>query len=141
MLSLVDRQEPYSRRNCVLIHCLEDNKSGAIENAVINLISNEMDFQISPGNIDNTHKTEVPDSSKNKPVAVIFVQYNDRKQIFTSNKRFKGKDSSIVRSLRKIKIRKSNEARNTLSFSNIWTSDGNIMYRVEDDIKAKIYLE
>ena len=67
---MVDRQEQYSRRNYVLIHCLKGNPGGDTEILVINLISNEVDLQILSGNIDSTHKTEVPDSGKNKAIIV-----------------------------------------------------------------------
>lgn len=91
-LSLVDIQQQYSKGNCIFIHGLKDNHIGDTKNVVINLISNEMYLQISPGDIDLIHKIEVPNSGKNRCIIVIFVQYNDRRQILTNNIRCKGKD-------------------------------------------------
>ena len=50
--SLVDRQEQYSRRNCILIHDVKENRNEDTNEVVINKIESEMDLDISPGDID-----------------------------------------------------------------------------------------
>ena len=50
--SLVDRQEQYSRRNCILIHGVKENRNEDTDEVVINKIESEMDLDISPGDID-----------------------------------------------------------------------------------------
>ena len=41
--SLVDRQEQYSRRNCILIHGVKENQNEDTDEVVINKIKSEMD--------------------------------------------------------------------------------------------------
>ena len=103
------------------------------------MISYEIDLQISPGDIDRTHRVEVPNSSKSRSIIIKFVQYIDARQIFTNKKILKGKNLSITVSLTNIRMRELNEARNKFRFRNVWTSYGKMMYRVESDTKAKIY--
>lgn len=51
------------------------------------MISNEMGVQISPMDIDLTHRIGVPNSVKNKSRIVKFVQSKDRRQIFTNKEK------------------------------------------------------
>ena len=73
--SLVDRQEQYSRRNCILIHCAKENQNEDTDEVVINKIKSEIDLVISPGDIDRTHRIGVPSTGKNRPIIVKFVRY------------------------------------------------------------------
>ena len=73
--SLVDRQEQYSMRNCILIHAVKENQNKDTDEVVINKIKSEMDLEISPGDIDLTHRIVVPSKGKNRPLIVKFVRY------------------------------------------------------------------
>ena len=73
--SLVDRQEQYSRRNCILIHGAKENQYEDTDEVVINKIKSEIDLDISPGDIDRTHRIGVPSKGKNRPIIVKFVRY------------------------------------------------------------------
>ena len=91
--SLVDRQEQYSRRNCILIHGVKENQNGDTDEVVVNKVKSEMDLEISPGDIDRTHRIDVPGKGKNRPMIVKFVRYMYRRRVFTNKKRLKGKDT------------------------------------------------
>ena len=71
--SLVGRQKQYSRRNCILIHGVKENQNEDTDEVVINKIKSEMDLDISPRDIDRTHKIGVPTKGKNRPIIVQFV--------------------------------------------------------------------
>ena len=73
--SLADRQEQYSMRNCILIHAVKENQNKDTDEVVINKIKSEMDLEISPGDIDLTHRIGVPSKGKNRPLIVKFVRY------------------------------------------------------------------
>ena len=57
------------------------------------------------------------------------MRYNDRKKIFDSKKKLKGKKIAITESLTVTRIKKLNEARERYNFNNVWTSDGKILYK------------
>ena len=71
--SLVGRQKQYSRRNCILIYGVKENQNEDTDEVVINKIKSEMDLDISPRDIDRTHKIGVLTKGKNRPIIVQFV--------------------------------------------------------------------
>ena len=71
--SLVDRQEQYSRRHCILIHGVKENQNEDTDEVVTNKIKSEMDLEISLGDIDRTHRIGVPCKGRNRPIIVKFV--------------------------------------------------------------------
>ena len=100
-----------------------------------------MDFEISPGDIDRTHRIGVPGKGKNRPIIIKFVKYMDRRRVFTNKKRLKEKNMSITVSLTKIRMSALKEARSKFRYSNVWTADGKITYKEEGDAKAKVYFD
>ena len=139
--SLFDRQDQYSRRNCILIHGVKEIQNEDTNEVVINKIKSEMDLDISPGDIDRTHKLGVPNKGKNKPIIFKFVRYMDRRRVFTNKKRLKGMNMSITEILTKIRMSALREARNKFGFSSGWTAEGKIMYKEEGDTKTKVYFD
>ena len=134
MTEKVDRQEQYFRRNCILVHGVNEDT----DEVVINKIKNEMDLDISPGDIDRTHRIGVPSKGKNRP---IIIRYMDKRRVFSNKKTLKGKNTSITESLTKIRMSALKEARNKFGYSSVWTADGKIMYKEEGDTKAKVYFD
>ena len=57
------------------------------------------------------------------------MRNNDRKKIFDSKKKLKGKKIAITESLTVTLIKKLNEARERYNFNNVWTSDGKTLYK------------
>ena len=51
-----------------------------------------MDLDISPEDIDCTHRIGVPSKGKNRPIIVKFVKYMDRSRIFTKKKETEWKE-------------------------------------------------
>ena len=139
--SLVNTQEHYSRRNCILIHGLKENQNEDTDEVAIDKIKSEMDLDISPGDIYRTHRIGVPTKGKNRLIIVRFVRYIDRRRIFTNKKRLKGKNMSINESLTKIKMSALKEARNKFGFISVSTADGKILYKEEGDTKTKVYFD
>ena len=139
--SLVDRQEQYSSRNCILIHGVKENQNEDTDEVVINKIKIEMDLDISPRDIDCTHRIGVLTKGKNRPIIVKFVRYMDRRRVFTNKKRLKGKNMTITERLTKIRMSALKEARNKFGFSSIWTADGKILYKEEGDAQTKVYFD
>ena len=138
--SLVDRQEQYSRRNCILIHVVKENQSKGTDEVVVNKTKSEMDLEISAGDIDRTHSIDLPTKSKNRSMIVKFVRYMDGMGEFTSKKKLKGKNMSVTKSLTKIGMSALEKATNNFRCSSLWKADRMIMYGEEDDAKTKFIL-
>ena len=57
------------------------------------------------------------------------MRYNDKKKIFDSKKKLKGSKIAIMESLTVTLMKKLNEARERYNITNVWSSDGKILYK------------
>ena len=90
----------------------KENQNEDTNEVVVNKVKSEMDFQISPGDIDRIHKIGVPSKGTNRPIIFKFVRYMNRRPKFTKKRRPKGKNISITKHLTKIRISALKEAKN-----------------------------
>ena len=64
------------------------------------------------------------------------------KKFFKSKKKIKAKNISITESLTRYRMSVLNEAREKYGFKNVWTYDGRILYKDNNDgQKIKIYYD
>ena len=135
-----DRQEQYSRRNCLLIHGLPESKNENTDLLAMEAIETKMNIKITDNDIDRTHRIGKPkNNGKPRPVIIKFVRYNDRKKIFSSKKLLKDSGVSITESLTAFRMKKLTNARETFRFRNVWTVDRRIFYSENGSQHAKIY--
>ena len=89
----VEKQEQYSRYNCLLLHGILKKKQENTGELCIKAINKHLDLDINDRDIDRTHRIRNPRSTDEKPRSTIIklVRYNDRKKIFDSKKKLKGK--------------------------------------------------
>ena len=97
----IDQQEQYSRRNCLLIHGVEENSNEDTDKLALNIINNDLEIDLTETAIDRTHRIGDPKKKKKKvwPIIVKFDWYYYRKQVFSKKKHLKGKSISITESL------------------------------------------
>ena len=100
-----------------------------------------MVLDISPEDMDRTHRIGVLSKGKNRLIIVKFVRYMDRRRVFSNKKTLKRKNMSITESLTKVRISALKEARNKFRYSSVWTADRKIMYKEEGDRTAKVYFD
>ena len=82
---IVDRQEQYSRHNCLLLHGIAESERENTDNLVLETSDKKMHIDLIPSDLDRTHHhTGQKKASNNKPRAVIikFVSFNTRKRFF-----------------------------------------------------------
>ena len=78
MDAVVDRQEQYSGRNCLLVHGIVVETVADTDKKIIKTLQQSTDETIKPEDIDRSHRLGKPKSSKNaKPCLIIikFVRY------------------------------------------------------------------
>ena len=136
----IDQQEQYSRRNCLLIHGVEENSNEDTDKLALNIINNDLEIDLTETAIDRTHRIGDPKKKKKKvrPIIVTFVRCYDRKQVFSKKKLLKGKGISITESLTRFRMKKLEEAREKHGFKNFWSVDGRIMFKEAND-KPSVY--
>ena len=84
-----DDQEQYSRRNCILVHGLEENKDEITDDLVASFMRDKMYIDLSVTDINRSHQIGKPNPRKKRPIVVEFVRYNDRKKVFSNKKKLK----------------------------------------------------
>ena len=128
----MDRQEQYSRRNCILIHGLKEEQNKSTNDRVLELFREELNEDILLVDLDRTHRIgkKRHSNSKPRPVIVKFARYNIREKAFKSKKELKGKNISITENLTGYRISVLNEAREKFGFKNVWTYDGRILLKI-----------
>ena len=140
----MERQEQYSRRNCILIHGLKEEMDESTDDRVLKLFREELNEDVLLADLDRTHRIgkKSDSSSKPRPVIVKFARCNIREKVFKSKKKLKGKNISITESLTRYRMSVLNEAREKYGFKNAWTYDGRILYKDNNDgQKIKIYYD
>ena len=102
-----------------------------------------MDIEIFTDDLDRNHRIgKTKDNNKHRrPIIVKFASHNDKHKVFRNKKRLKGKKISITESLTKTRMAKLNEARDVFGFTNVWTSDGRILYKQDGEERTKIYYD
>ena len=89
----LDRQEQYSRRNCLLIHGIDEENQENTDEVVINILKEEMDEKIKHQDIDKSHRlgNGKPDKNKPWPIIIKFSRYNVRAKIFKNKRKIERK--------------------------------------------------
>ena len=117
----LDRQEQYSRRNCLLIHGLPESKNENTNELVIDTIKEKMGEEIEQNDIDRSHRLGAPkNDGKKRPIIIKFVRYNTRCRTFKNKKKLKGKSISVTESLTKKSMEALKKAREDQGFKNVW---------------------
>ena len=52
----IDQQGQYSRRNCLLIHGVEENSNEDTDKLVLNIVNNDLEIDLTEVAIDRTHR-------------------------------------------------------------------------------------
>ena len=140
----LDCQEQNSRRNCLLIHGIEEGNQENNDVVVINVLKKEMDEEITHLHVDRSHGlgNRKLDKSKPQPIIIKFSRYNVRARIFKNKKKLKGKRTSVTESLAKTKMEKLQKVKEEHGFRNVWSSDGKILYiDANDHNKVKVFYD
>ena len=125
----LDCQEQYSRRNCLLIHGIDEENQENTDEVVINVLKKEMDEEITHQDIDRSHRLGNRKLGKNKPRPIIikFLRYVSAK-IFKNKIKLQRKRISVKESLTKLKVKKLLKTREEHSFRNVSFNDRKILY-------------
>ena len=139
----LDRQEQYSRRNCLLLHGVDETDHEVTDDIIIKTIKDKMDVEITPESIDRTHRLgkKQQNTGRPRPIIVKFSTYNTRHKIFRNKKVLKGKGVSITESLIQKRVELLKKAREEHGFKSVWTQDGKILFVGNVDNKIKVYYD
>ena len=94
LLEAVEKQEQYSRLNCLLLHGIPKKKEENIDKLSIKAINEHLVLDINDRDIYKIHRIGNAINAGEKPTPIIIkpVRYNDWKMIFDSKKKLGNED-------------------------------------------------
>ena len=134
----IDRQLQYSRRNCILIHGIAENKEKNTDQQAIDYFNENLDIKIDQIDIDRSHKIGRYNKAKKKarPIIVKFARYNVTGRVLLEKRKLKDTGKTITKSFTRKRIGQLNDAREKYGFNNVWSYDGKILYKINNEVKV-----
>ena len=104
----LDAYQQYSRRNCLLLHGIQQSKGEDTDIIVVEVFNNNMNLNI----LNPAQKV----FKRLRPIIVNFFRYYDRRVVFIYKNFLKGKDKSITEILTAFRMQKPKNVRNEHDF-------------------------
>ena len=140
--NLVDRQEQYSRCNCLLVHGIAETNNENMDDLALKTINEKLDVDITENEIDWSHRIgRKKDGQRPRPVIVKLTRYNTRKKVFANKRKLKGTGVSVTESLMAKRMEQLNKAREEYSFTNVCTTDGKILFKLPNENKSNLFYD
>ena len=110
----LDRQEQYSRRNCILIHRITETQDENTDDISLLTRNEDLELDLTEKELDRTHRMGYPISGNKRPrpIVVKFSRYNTRRKVFVNKKTLKNTGISITESLTKHRMELLKKAKN-----------------------------
>ncbi|XP_071784616.1 uncharacterized protein [Asterias amurensis] len=147
MLKKLDDLEQYSRRNCLLLHGLDeshaDNKGTSID--CLNHLLPDLHLQSS--DIDRAHRIGKPNLNHNvnhsgqrrsRPVIIKFISYAKREAAFRTKRLLKGSGLSLSESLTPTRMSLLKAAQDSSKTISAWTIDGRVICLLANNRKVTV---
>ena len=79
--NLVDRQEQYSRRNCLLVHGIAETKDENTDDLFLKRMNERLEVDVTENETDRPHRIgRKKDGQRPRPSIVKVARYNTRKE-------------------------------------------------------------
>ena len=134
----IDDLEQYSRRNCLLLHGVVEMNAECTDDIIIKTCAEELGIDVKQEDLDRSHRLGKVKRNDNKPRPIIvkFARYAVRNKVFSNKKKLKGKKLLITESLTVYRMKLLDEARQKYGVRNVWTYDGRVMYKENNEISV-----
>ena len=121
--SEIDDLEQYSRRNCLVLHRVNERNDKNTNEIIIKTFSEELGVvEIKEDDLDRSHRLGKPKRKDNKPRPVIvkFARYAVRREIFMNKRKLKGKRLLITESLTSSRMQLLGNVQRKYGVRNVW---------------------
>ena len=140
--NLVNQQEQYSRRNCLLVHGIAETNDKNTDDLVVKTINGRLAVYVTENKIDRSHRIgRKKDGQRPRPIIVKLTRYNTRKKVFASKRKLKGTSINITERLTAKRMEQLNKAREEHGFANVWTKDVWILFRRPNENKSNLFYD
>ena len=135
---VIDRQEQYLRRNCILLHDVKESENEDTNTLLTETLNDLLQEKLTDIDMDRSHWIEsLKKGKQTRPIIIMFARDNIRNRVFKNKKKLKDTGVSITESLTPKRKQMLTKATNEYLFTNGWTQDGKILVKSDrNTIKA-----
>lgn len=137
--SEIDNLQQYSRRNCLLVHGVQDIAKEDAMKTVLTIFNTQLKINLPHYVMDRAHR--IGSQSDKRPIIVKFTSYQPRDAIWRAKRALKGTGIVITESLTKHRQAIFKTAREKYGKHNCWTADGRIYAINEAGKKIQVSLD
>ena len=124
------------------MHGIPESNDENTADLVLKTINEKLDVEITENGIDRSRRIgRKKDGQKPRPITVKLTRYNTRKKLFASKRKLKGTGVSITENLTSKRMEQLNKAREEHGFTNIWTTDGKILFKCPNESKSNLFYD
>ena len=140
--NLVDQQEQYLPRNCLLVRGTAETNYENTDDLLPKTTNEKLEVDITENEINRSHRIgREKDGQRPRPIIVKLTRYNTRKKVFASKRKLKGTGVSITESFTAKRMEQLNKAREEHGFTNVWTTDGTILFKRPSENKSTLFYD
>ena len=122
------------------MHGIAETNDENMDDLVLKTINEKVDVNIAENEIDRSYRIgRTKDGQRPRPIIVKLTEYNTRKKVFASKRKLKGMGVSIAESLTAKLMEQLNKVREEHSFTNVWTTDGRILFKCSNENKSNLF--
>ena len=138
----MDDMQQYSRRTCLLIHGMKEERNENCEGLVKTVVNEKLKAGLDTKDIGRTHRLgkRKPDG-KPRPIIVRFLSYRQRAKVFALKKNLKGSKIVITENLTKQRYSLLQKCNEVFEKTNVWSYDGRINVKLDTQIKTFTNME
>ena len=122
------------------MHGITETNDENTDGLVPKTINEKLDVDITENEINRSHRIgRKKDRQRPRPIIVKLTRYNTRKKVFASKTKLKRTSVSVTESRRSKKMKQLNKAREEYGFTNVWTTDGRILFKRSNENKSNLF--
>ena len=124
------------------MHRIGEANDENMDDLVHKTINEKLDVDVAENKIDRSNRIgRKKDGQRPRPIIVKLLRYNTRKKVFASKRKLKGTGDSITESLTAKRMEHLNKAREEHGFTNVWTTDGRILFKRPNENKSNLFYD
>lgn len=131
----INEIEQYTRRPNIRIFGVQEENQEKLTEKILKIFDEKLSLKnLNYRDIETCHRIGRVINGKPRPVFIRFAQYHIKAEVMSKRKGLKGSKIVIVEDLTNEKHTLYRKAANKLGKTNVWTSNGNIMVKINNEI-------
>uniref|UniRef100_A0A1Y1NGB3 Uncharacterized protein n=1 Tax=Photinus pyralis TaxID=7054 RepID=A0A1Y1NGB3_PHOPY len=131
----IDDLEQRSRRSNLRLFGVKELQNENTDEAVIHILNDKLNLNLTINDIERSHRVGALSPNKIRAIIIKFNNYRIRQLVYSSKSKLKGTALVLREDLTARRHKKYMELQGVYGKSNCWTRDGNVLFKVNADVK------